>query len=60
MAPGRTQHLDAHADRRGATFADPQLSEADYPTLADGVRGVRFIEKTVESAASAQKWTRMA
>jgi predicted dehydrogenase len=37
----------------------PQPGEADYPTLADGARGVRFIEKTVESAASAQKWTRM-
>jgi predicted dehydrogenase len=31
--------------------------EGDFPTLEDGVRGVRFIEKTVESAKSAQKWT---
>jgi predicted dehydrogenase len=31
--------------------------EADFPTLADGLRGVRFIEKTVESARSTQKWT---
>ncbi len=31
--------------------------EADFPTLADGARGVRFIEKTVESARSAAKWT---
>ena len=30
---------------------------ADYPRIEDGARGVRFIEKTVESAASAQKWT---
>ncbi len=37
----------------------PAPGEADYPTLADGARGVRFIEKTVESAASTQKWTRM-
>jgi predicted dehydrogenase len=37
----------------------PKPGEADYPTLADGARGVRFIEKTVESAASAHKWTRM-
>jgi len=28
-------------------------------SYGDGVRGVRFIEKTVESAASAQKWTAM-
>jgi predicted dehydrogenase len=35
----------------------PQPGDADHPTLADGARGVRFIEKTVESAASAHKWT---
>jgi predicted dehydrogenase len=33
--------------------------DADYPRIKDGARGVRFIEKTVESAASAQKWTSM-
>lgn len=33
--------------------------DADYPRIEDGARGVRFIEKTVESAASAQKWTSM-
>ncbi|MDQ8020479.1 MAG: Gfo/Idh/MocA family oxidoreductase [Moraxellaceae bacterium] len=32
--------------------------EGDYPTLADGARGVRFIELTVESAKSEMKWTR--
>lgn len=32
-------------------------AEADYPRIEDGARGVRFIEKTVASAASAQKWT---
>lgn len=37
----------------------PDPLTADYPTLADGARGVRFIEKTVESAASDRKWTRM-
>ena len=37
----------------------PAPGAADYPTLADGARGVRFIEKTVESASSAHKWTRM-
>lgn len=35
----------------------PDPLDADYPTLVDGARGVRFIEKTVASAASAQKWT---
>ena len=31
--------------------------EADYPRIEDGVRGVRFIEKTVASSASDVKWT---
>jgi hypothetical protein len=30
---------------------------ADYPRVEDGARGVRFIERTVASAASAAKWT---
>ncbi len=38
----------------------PDPLAADYPTLADGARGVRFIEKTVESAGSDRKWTPMA
>jgi predicted dehydrogenase len=29
----------------------------DYPTVHDGARGVRFIERTVASAASDAKWT---
>jgi predicted dehydrogenase len=32
---------------------------ADYPRIDAGARGVRFIEKVLESAASAQKWTSM-
>ena len=31
--------------------------EGDFPTVKDGARGVHFIEKTVESAGSDQKWT---
>lgn len=31
--------------------------EGDFPTVLDGARGVHFIEKTVESAASDRKWT---
>ncbi|CAN5912607.1 Gfo/Idh/MocA family oxidoreductase [soil metagenome] len=30
---------------------------ADYPRVEDGARGVRFIERTVASAASEAKWT---
>ena len=33
--------------------------EADYPRIEDGARGVRFIEATLASSASAQKWTPM-
>jgi predicted dehydrogenase len=48
---------DIRARLAGAE-ADPLA--ADYPRLAEGVRGVRFIEKTVESAASTLKWTPVA
>ncbi|MEJ8826316.1 Gfo/Idh/MocA family oxidoreductase [Variovorax humicola] len=41
-------HLDGSA-------ADPLA--ADYPRVEDGARGVRFIERTVASAASEAKWT---
>jgi len=35
------------------------MVDADYPRIEDGARGVRFIERTVASAASTQKWTAM-
>ena len=44
--------------RLGGVVADP--IDADYPRVEDGARGVRFIEKTVESASSENKWTSMA
>jgi len=49
---GVMEHIRA---LRGGMPPDPL--RADYPTLADGARGVRFVEKTLESAASTQKWT---
>ncbi len=52
-----------------ANFADTILAKEagetpdavmlDFPTVADGVRGMVFIEKVVESARSEQKWTKM-
>ncbi len=45
---------DIRAHLAGVT-ADPIA--ADYPTVEVGARGVRFIEKVVESAASEHKWT---
>ena len=35
------------------------LNDADYPRIEEGARGVQFIEKTVESAGSTEKWTAM-
>jgi len=36
---------------------EPDEYERDFPTVYDGARGVHFIEKTVESSRSEQKWT---
>ena len=52
---GVAADLRLRASQGRAATAD----EAEYPRIADGVRGVRFIEKTVESAASDVKWTRL-
>jgi len=34
----------------------PNALMSDYPTIADGVRGMRFIDKVIESAESDKKW----
>ena len=52
---GVAADLRLRASQGRAATAD----EAEYPRIADGVRGVRFIEKTVESAASDVKWTQL-
>jgi predicted dehydrogenase len=41
----------------GVIEAIRQPGAGDYPNVRDGARGVRFIEKAVESAGSARKWT---
>jgi len=35
-------------------FSAPEFIE--YPTVSDGVRGMRFIEKVIESAKGSEKW----
>jgi predicted dehydrogenase len=35
---------------------EPTELELDFPTVYDGARGVKFIEKVVESSRSDQKW----
>lgn len=47
---------DIRARLQGVT---PDPLAADYPRVEDGARGVHFIEKVLESAASTQKWTAM-
>ena len=34
----------------------PKAIHMDFPTVDDGVRGMRFIEKVIESGKSKQKW----
>jgi predicted dehydrogenase len=41
-----------HAKNAGQPF------EPDFPSVYDGARGVKFIEKTVESARSKERWTK--
>ena len=49
---GAAEAISAKLEGRALTAL-----EGDYPTVLDGARGVQFIESTVESAASSQKWT---
>lgn len=37
---------------------EPPAAALDFPGAADGVRGMLFIDKVVESSASEQKWTK--
>ncbi|MGM0573912.1 MAG: Gfo/Idh/MocA family protein, partial [Bacteroidota bacterium] len=37
---------------------EPDPKFADFPTVHDGVRGMAFLETTVESNKTEQKWTR--
>jgi len=58
--------IEAFANVYGGVMADIRARlegrtadalAADYPRVEDGARGVRFIERTVASAASRDKWT---
>ena len=44
------------AVRARAASTTPGPLEADFPTVEDGARGVRVIERVVESSASDEKW----
>ena len=56
--------IEAFANLYGAIYnaicakkAGQKIDNFDFPTLQDGARGVKFIEKTVQSALAEQKWT---
>jgi predicted dehydrogenase len=58
-------YLEAFATLYRSFMADIRRSAAgeslvrDYPTIADGVRGLRFIEKAVASSSLGTKWMAM-
>jgi predicted dehydrogenase len=45
----------AYAVRAHAAGKSPD-PELDFPTIQDGVRGMRFIEKVIEAGKSTEKW----
>ena len=47
--------LTVSAKREGRV---PTPEELDFPTVADGVRGMAFIDTVVKSNASTEKWTK--
>ncbi len=50
-------YLGVAAGIRAHQAGLPAPAEAEYPRVEDGARGVRFIERTVQSSASQAKWT---
>lgn len=46
--------LAAHLEGR-----EPDPMDVDFPTIADGVRGMAFIETLVESSRGADKWVKL-
>ena len=38
---------------------EPSAIERDFPTVHDGLRGMRFVEKVVENSRSDVKWTKL-
>jgi len=54
-------YLEAFAEIYRCFFAELRgQASGGYPTLADGVRGMRFIEKVVASASAGATWVEMA
>jgi len=48
--------LTVKAHLQGKT---PDLLHMDFPTVADGVRGMAFIDAVVASSKSSEKWLKL-
>lgn len=46
----------AHCLRARLSGQKPDPAYEDFPTVEDGVRGMKFIDRVIESSASDQKW----
>ena len=46
----------AHTIRKRKSGEEPSAIDLDFPTVEDGVRGMRFIQAVVASSQSEQKW----
>jgi predicted dehydrogenase len=49
----------AQCIRARAAGATPDPIYTDYPKIEDGIRGMRFIEKVIESGKSKDKWVKL-
>lgn len=49
----------AHCVRAHSQGVAPDPLHTDFPTIHDGVRGMRFIEKVIASGKSKSKWVKM-
>ncbi|MDO8367969.1 MAG: Gfo/Idh/MocA family oxidoreductase [Saprospiraceae bacterium] len=49
----------AHCVRAQEAGRQPEPIHADFPTIQDGVRGMRFIEKVIASGKSKSKWVKL-
>ncbi len=49
------KHLCAMGEGR-----EPEAAAPDYPTIADGIRGMAFIEAAVDSSKNNARWTALA
>lgn len=49
----------AHCVQARLEGKDPDVHDIDFPTVDDGVRGMEFIYKVIESGKSTEKWIKM-